>query len=422
MTNEPAPSGTTADKTDNIVNGPPDGTSEAEAESVPERQTLLVQITGEDRPGISAGLLGVLDSIGATIDDMEQVVIRGRLTLGALVSLPGGRDAVKELLMFSWEQKLHVEFEVVEETASMIEPAHVVTVVGATVSASELRLVADAIADGGGNIDRIVRLSRQPVMSYEFVVKGGEFSKIRSSLLLAASEVAIDVAVQPEGLGRRAKRLVVLDVDSTLVQNEVIDLLAAEAGVVGEVSAITEQAMQGHLDFEQSLRHRVKLLAGLPATAVDAAWDKLKYTPGARTFMRTLKRLGFTTAIVSGGFTVFTDRIREELDIDYSHANVLEVVDGQLTGELVGPIVDRAQKGRILEMVAQSEQIPLEQTVAIGDGANDLDMLELAGLGIAFNAKPVVQAAADTTLSVPYLDAILFLLGITREEVEAADL
>ena len=275
MTNEPAPSGTTADKTDNIVNGPPDGTSEAEAESVPERQTLLVQITGEDRPGISAGLLGVLDSIGATIDDMEQVVIRGRLTLGALVSLPGGRDAVKELLMFSWEQKLHVEFEVVEETASMIEPAHVVTVVGATVSASELRLVADAIADGGGNIDRIVRLSRQPVMSYEFVVKGGEFSKIRSSLLLAASEVAIDVAVQPEGLGRRAKRLVVLDVDSTLVQNEVIDLLAAEAGVVGEVSAITEQAMQGHLDFEQSLRHRVKLLAGLPATAVDAAWDKL---------------------------------------------------------------------------------------------------------------------------------------------------
>ena len=386
-----------------------------------QRQTLLVQITGEDRPGISAGLLGVLDDVGATIEDMEQVVIRGRLTLGALVSIPAGRDAVKELLLFGWEQKLHVEFEVVEETATMIEPAHVVTVVGATVSASELRLVVDAIADGGGNIDRIVRLSRFPVVSYEFVVKGGEFTKIRSSLLLAASELAIDVAVQPEGLGRRAKRLVVLDVDSTLVQNEVIDLLAAEAGVVDQVSAITEQAMLGKLDFEQSLRHRVELLAGLPVGAVDAAWAKLEYTPGARTFMRTLKRLGFTTAIVSGGFTVFTDRIREELGIDYSHANVLEIVDGKLTGHLAGPIVDRAQKARILHMVAQSEDIPLEQTVAIGDGANDLDMLELAGLGIAFNAKPVVQAAADTTLSVPYLDAILFLLGITREEVEAAD-
>ncbi len=386
-----------------------------------ERQTLLVQVTGEDRPGISAGLLGVLDDVDATIEDMEQVVIRGRLTLGALVSIPPGRDAVKELLLFGWEQKLHVEFEVVERSASMIEPAHVVTVVGATVSASELRLVVDAIADGGGNIDRIVRLSRYPVVSYEFVVKGGEFTKIRSSLLLAASQVAIDVAVQPEGLGRRAKRLVVLDVDSTLVQNEVIDLLAAEAGVVDRVSAITEQAMQGELDFEQSLRHRVQLLAGLSTNAVDSAWQKLEYTPGARTFMRTLKRLGFTTAIVSGGFTAFTDRIRDELGIDYSHANVLEIADGKLTGNLVGPVVDRSQKARILHMVAQSENIPLEQTVAIGDGANDLDMLELAGLGIAFNAKPVVQAAADTTLSVPYLDAILFLLGITREEVEAAE-
>lgn len=385
----------------------------------PQRQTLLVQITGEDRPGISAGLLGVLDEVGASVDDMEQVVIRNRLTLGALVSIPAGRDAVKELLLFAWEQKLHVEFEVVDEMASMTEPAHVVTVVGVTISASELRIVADAIADGGGNIDRIVRLSRYPVVSYEFVVKGGEFTKIRSSLMLAASELAIDVAVQPEGLGRRAKRLVVLDVDSTLVQNEVIDLLAAEAGVVGEVSSITEQAMLGELDFERSLHERVQLLEGLPIDAVDRAWENLEYTPGARTFMRTLKRLGFTTAIVSGGFTVFTDRIRDELDIDYSHANVLEIVDGRLTGKLVGPIVDRAQKARILQMVAQSENIPLEQTVAIGDGANDLDMLELAGLGIAFNAKPVVQAAADTTLSVPYLDAILFLLGITREEVEA---
>ncbi len=393
--------------------------SEATASERPE--TVLVQITGEDRPGISAGLLGILAGVDATVEDMEQVVIRGRLTLGALVVLPAGRDAVKELLLFAWEQKLHIDFEVISDGASSLQPAHVVTVVASTITAADLRLVADAIAAGGGNIDRIVRLSRFPVMSYEFVVKGGEFGTIRSSLLLAASTAAIDVAIQPEGLGRRAKRLVVLDVDSTLVQNEVIDLLAAEAGVVDEVSAITEEAMRGGLDFEKSLIKRVRLLKGLPVSAVDSAWKKLEYTPGARTFMRTLQRLGFTTAIVSGGFTVFTDRISDELGIDYSHANELEIVDGHLTGNVVGPIVDRAQKARILRSVAEAEDIPLEQTVAIGDGANDLDMLELAGLGIAFNAKPVVQAAADTSLSVPYLDAILFLLGITREEVEAAD-
>ncbi len=385
-------------------------------------ETLLVQVTGTDRPGISAGLLGVLDDVGAGIDDMEQVVIRGRLTLGALVRIPKGRDAVKELLHFAWERQLHIEFEVVEDEPTAPQPTFVVTALAQSVEPTHLRRVVDAIANGGGNIDRINRLSKYPVVSYEFVVAGGDFDKIRHELLFAASETAIDVAIQPVGLGRRAKRLVVLDVDSTLVQDEVIELLAAEAGVHRQVAAITTRAMEGHLDFEASLRERVALLEGLPVSAADEAWTKLTYTPGARTFMRTLKKLGYTTAIVSGGFSVFTDRIRDQLGIDYAESNVLEEVDGVFTGRLLGPVVDRGSKATALRRIAEAEGVPLEQTVAIGDGANDLDMLELAGLGIAFNAKPVVQAAADTSLSVPYLDAILFLLGISREEVEAADL
>ncbi len=364
----------------------------------------------------------MLQSVAATVEDIEQIVIRGRLTLGALVTIPPGHDAVKELLLFGWKRDLQVDFEIVSEAAAPAVPAHVVTVLGSVISPADLGLVAEAIADGGGNITRILRLSLYPVVSYEFTVTGGKFDEIRHSLLLvAAGTPTIDVAVQPEGLGRRSKRLVMLDVDSTLVQNEVIDLLAAQAGVQAEVAAITTLAMAGEIDFETALLDRVSLLKGLPVAAVDAAWSNLSYTPGARTFMRTLRRLGFTTAIVSGGFTLFTDRIRDELKIDYSRANELEVVDGVLTGKLVGPVLDRAQKAQTLREIASSEGIPLEQTVAIGDGANDLDMLELAGLGIAFNAKPIVQAAADTTLSVPYLDAILFLLGITRDEVVAAD-
>ena len=260
-------------------------------------------------------------------------------------------------------------------------------------------------------------------MSYQFVVRTHEEASLRRELLRVGADLPdVDIAVQREGLRQRAKRLVVFDVDSTLIQDEVIDLLAAEAGRLDEVRAITESAMAGELDFEASLRARVKMLAGLEADeAVERAWAKATMTPGAATCVRTLRRLGYVVAAVSGGFTVFTDRLRDELGLDAAYANQLEVVDGVLTGEVQGEIVDRERKAELLQAIAAENGVPIEQTVAVGDGANDLAMLDAAGLGVAFNAKPVVEAAADTALNVPYLDAVLFMLGISREEIEQAD-
>jgi phosphoserine phosphatase len=228
------------------------------------------------------------------------------------------------------------------------------------------------------------------------------------------------VAVERASIYRRAKRLVVMDVDSTLVQGEVIEMLAAEAGCLDEVARVTSAAMAGELDFEASLRARVALLEGLPVEAVDRVRAAVRLAPGARTLVRTLKRLGWTVGIVSGGFTAVTDDLRVELGLDHAVANVLEVVDGRLTGRVLGEVIDRAAKAAALRRFALAEDLLPEQTVAIGDGANDLDMLEAAGLGIAFNAKPVVRDAADAALSVPFLDAVLFLLGIPRDEVEQA--
>jgi len=387
-----------------------------------DRQTVLVEITGPDRPGISAGVLRVLCEVDASVLDIEQVVIRRHLTLGLLVDVAPDHDALKELLLFGWHHDLNVDFDIVDEPPTDAHPGHVVTLLGPELNPTELLAAAEAIADGGGNIDRINRLSKYPVMSYELTVVGGDPDAIRNNLLAAAAEHSgLDVALQREGIARRAKRLVVLDVDSTLIQNEVIDLLATEAGCGGEVAELTARAMAGELEFSESLRQRVRLLAGLDLDGVRRAGERLELTPGARTFIRTLHRLGFTTAIISGGFTVFTDEVAAELDIHYSRANELEVRDGRLTGEVVGDVVDREAKARFLHDVADEVGIPIEQVVAVGDGANDLDMLNAAGLGIAFNAKPVVRDAADTALRVPYLDAILFVLGVSREEVEAAD-
>jgi phosphoserine phosphatase len=384
--------------------------------------TVLVRVSGTDELGISAELFDVLAGMDAIILDIEQVVVRRRLSLDVLIEIKDGDDALKDLLLFGFKRNLQIDLEEVDDAPTEYRQPYVITLIGEILTPSELNAATTAIADGEGNIDRIVRLSRYPVMSYELSVSGGDIGKVRENLMnIASSHASMDVAIQPLNLSRRAKRLVVLDVDSTLIQDEVIDLLAAQAGCLDEVAAITEKAMQGKIEFGEALRQRVALLSGLDELAIERAWRELTLTPGARTFCRTLGRLGYTTAIVSGGFTIFTERLRKELGIKHGQANQLEILDGRLTGKLVGPLVDRQAKAAFLHEVAEIEGVPIEQTVAVGDGANDLDMLSQAGLGIAFNAKPIVRDVANASIGVPYLDAVLFLLGVTREEIEAAD-
>lgn len=389
------------------------------------RASILVRVSGPDRPGITTDLMTVLDLVDAEVQDLEQVLVRGHLTLAAAVTTDAPDELAAVLDRFAAERCLQVELD--EVPATPIEKGRIdaVTVLGheleVALSPAELGAVAAGVAAAGGNIDRIVRLARYPVYAYEFRVTGADPIALRRHVAEASAAHGLDVAIQPEGLGRRAKRLVVLDVDSTLIQDEVIELLAEEAGVLGPVRDITTRAMLGEVDFADALRERVQLLEGLEVEALERARRRMRLTPGARTFVRTLRRLGYAVGIVSGGFTHFTDRLARELDLDHAVANELEVADGKLTGRVLGPVVDRRRKAELLREFAASENIPLSQTVAVGDGANDLDMLATAGLGIAFNAKPVVQEAADTTVNVPYLDAILFVLGVTRDEVEAAD-
>jgi len=386
-----------------------------------DRATVLVGIHGPDGPGISAGLMSLLAGADVEIYDIEQIVVRGRLTLNVLIGVAGERATVRDLLFFGWERGLHVEFEVVDDAPTPTRPMSVVTVIGMRVGPDDFGAVASAIADAGGNIDRIFRLSRYPVVSYELLVGDGDLDLMRENLVRAAAEKPIDIAIQREGLERRAKRMVVMDVDSTLIQEEVVNLLAREAGVEDRVAELTTLALTGEIDFEAALRERVGLLKGLDQTAITRVHENITLTSGARTFIRTLKRLGLVTAIVSAGFTRFTNVLAADLGIDYSLSNTLEMVDGVLTGELVGEFVDGPGKARFLRKIAEAEGIPLSQVVAVGDGANDLDMLATAGLGIAFNAKPVVKERADTAISVPYLDAILFTMGIRRQHVEEAD-
>lgn len=286
---------------------------------------------------------------------------------------------------------------------------------------AELASVTSRIAQLGGNIDRIERLAGEPLVVLQLTVSGAQESALRAALATESAAVGLDVAVQRMSLARRGTHLVVMDVDSTLIQDEVIELIARHAGCEDAVREVTEAAMRGELDFTESLRTRVALLAGVPAERLDDVREAIRLTPGARTLCRTLKRLGYRIAVVSGGFTQLVEPLAEQLGIDFVLANELEIIDGVLTGNVVGEVVDRAAKAAALRRFATACRIPLAQTVAIGDGANDVDMITLAGLGIAFNAKPALQAAADTTVNVPYLDTVLHLLGISREQIDEAD-
>lgn len=391
-----------------------------------DARTLLITLTGDDRPGVTRLLFGALGHYRVSVLDMEQIVTRGRLVLAVLVGAdPGSEDlrAVEAAARQAGEQlgmKVKTRLGADEDSERRRNRVHI-TILGSPLVPSAIAEAAAVISERGGNIDRIRRIASYPVTALEFQGSGVSVAELRRPLVEAAARHGADVAVQEAGLDRRGQYLVVMDVDSTFIQDEVIDLLADEAGVMPEVAAITERAMAGELDFEQSLRERAALLAGLPASALDDVRARLTLTPGARTLCRTLSRLGYRIALVSGGFTDIITPLAAQLGVTDVRANTLEIIDGRLTGHIVGPVIDRQGKRTALEAFARQYGIPQRRTIAIGDGANDIDMIEAAGLGIAFNAKPAAREAADASVNVPYLDSVLFLMGITREEIESAD-
>ena len=389
-----------------------------------EQYTGLILLSGVDKPGITASLFEVLSAFAITILDIEQVVIKDRLILAALIALnPAHEQAIAADLescattlevdiatLFSYEAKL--------ATSTKDSLVHVV-ILSTKMNPKAISELSAGMRESGANIERITRLASTPITAIEFVLSGAKQKELSQVLSPIASSNGVDIAVQPGGLQRHARKLVQLDVDSTLIQQEVIELLAARAGVGSEVISITEQAMRGEIDFEKSLRARVALLKGLPVSAISEVQKQILLTPGAKTLVSTLHTLGHTVAVVSGGFIDVIAPLLKELDIKYFKANSLGIENGVLTGEVIGPVIDRAAKAAALREFAVAQSISMDQTIAIGDGANDLDMIAAAGLGIAFNAKPAVKAAADSSISQPYLDSVPYLLGISVEEIES---
>lgn len=394
---------------------------------------VLITTTGPDKPGVSSALFAVLTRHDVDVLDVEQVAIRGKLILGVLAGVYRDPERLQEsveqaMASVGMQVDVRIGSEIGEDPFALgrIDSTHVVVVLGRPVTARGFAEVARGLAGIGANIDSIRSVADYPVTGLEMYVSVAEDTEkadaqLRSELADLAAKVELDLAVERAGIARRAKRLVVFDVDSTLIQGEVIEMLGAYAGNEARIREITEAAMRGELNFSESLIKRVALLEGLPATVLKEVADSLELTPGARTTVRTLKRMGFKCGVVSGGFLTIIDNLVEELGLDFAAANELEIVDGKLTGRVVGDIVDRAGKATALQQFAAEYEIPLEQCVAVGDGANDMDMLSVAGMGVAFNAKPALREVADTAISHPYLDAVLFVVGVTRAEVEAAD-
>ena len=393
---------------------------------VQNRYTGLILLSGVDTPGISSALFSALEPFKITILDIEQVVIRSRLILTVLIELDPAHAAAVESDLNECAKNLNVDIATSFSNESMQSIAQKtglihVTALAQKITPGAIAELATDIASTGGNIERIHRSASFPLTAIEFLVSGAHSESLRASLGPTAKKFGIDIAVQNSGLNRFARKLVVMDVDSTLIEQEVIDLLAEAAGVGEQVRSITESAMRGELDFEASLRKRVSLLKGQSTSIIDEVTAKISLTPGARTLIRTLNKLGHGVGLVSGGFSQVIDPIAAQLGITNVRSNTLEIINGVITGDLQGPIIDRAGKAKALKDFAEIERVSLANTIAIGDGANDLDMIATAGLGIAFNAKPTVQEVAQSALNAPYLDSVLFILGISREDIEESE-
>ncbi len=402
--------------------------------------TLLITISGRDNPGLTHAFAGVLAEAGATVLDIGQAVIHDVLVLGIMVRLDSSQVSAVENAVQRKASELRVEARALvineEEQREWVARQHhrrfVVTLLAEQVSAVQLAAVTDIFVAQGMNIDLLDRLSSRgaavdntaPRMCIDFTLSGAnvDAESLRRQLLTLADQQNFDVAVQEDSIFRGNRRLIAFDMDSTLIQMEVIDELARIAGVGEKVSAITAAAMRGELDFQASFRRRLALLRGLSAIALAEVAERVPVTPGAHRLLRTLKLLGYKTAILSGGFTFVAHKLQKELGFDFVHANELEIENGALTGLPVGAIVDGARKAHFLEEIAQREGISMQQTIAVGDGANDLPMLSIAGLGVAFHAKPLVREKAQHSISRMGLDALLYLLGLRDRHTGEAEI
>lgn len=406
------------------------------------REIILITVAGPDRPGISARLTRILAEHAVNILDISQAVIHDHLSLGMLIETPSEQESallMKAVLFASHDIGLTARFTPITAesyqhwVAGQGKPRYIVTLLARKITAQHIASVSALVADNGLNIDGLQRLSgRVPLGNenkieaearkacVEFSVRGEprDIQGMRAEFLRLANEQNVDVAFQKDNAYRRNRRVVCFDMDSTLIEHEVIDELAKAAGVGEQVAAITERAMNGELDFTESFKARVALLKGLDESVLSGIAADLKLTEGAEQLIRTLKALGYKTAILSGGFTYFGQYLQRKLGIDYVHANELEIRDGKVTGNVIGRVVDGQRKAELLREIAQKEGVNLEQVIAVGDGANDLPMLGIAGLGIAFRAKPLVKQNAKQAISTLGLDGILYLLGVRDRDLE----